>query len=249
MAETTVEAIVLRRSDSGESDRRLVLLTRELGKIDVIARGARKGGSRLAGSSEPLMWAEYQIALGRQRRFVAQVQPKGSFPRLRNDYDRLAAALSFTELVSAAMPYESEAPEVFDLVLATLDFMQSEGNWLSALVWAESQLMRLEGHWPEWTVCVNSGVRLTVSPVWVSPTAGGHISDSHRDHFRDAFQASAEALIGLERVIELSAPPKTFKKADECLKILHAFWKNIVDMPLTAHESLIQGLHLASNGG
>ncbi|MBI1755525.1 MAG: recombination protein O N-terminal domain-containing protein, partial [Fimbriimonas ginsengisoli] len=40
MSERTVTAIVLRRRDSGESDRRLILFTPEEGKIEAIAKGA-----------------------------------------------------------------------------------------------------------------------------------------------------------------------------------------------------------------
>ena len=72
MPEASVTAIVLHRTESGENDRRLTLLTLEQGKIDVIARGARKGGSRLAGISEPLVFAKMQLAVGRHRRFVTQ---------------------------------------------------------------------------------------------------------------------------------------------------------------------------------
>ena len=45
------QAIILRRTNYGESDRILTLLTPE-GKFSVLARGARKEKSRLAGGIE-----------------------------------------------------------------------------------------------------------------------------------------------------------------------------------------------------
>ena len=48
------EGVVLRRVDYGEADRILTVLTREHGKIGVIARGVRKAGSRLAGAYRPV---------------------------------------------------------------------------------------------------------------------------------------------------------------------------------------------------
>ena len=64
--DTTVEAIVLRRRDSGESDRRLTIFSRELGKIDVVAKGAKKPTSRLRGVSEPLNVGRFTYASGKK---------------------------------------------------------------------------------------------------------------------------------------------------------------------------------------
>ncbi|HEY4724169.1 MAG TPA: recombination protein O N-terminal domain-containing protein, partial [Anaerolineae bacterium] len=41
-----IEAIVMHRSDTGEADRLLTVLSRERGKLRVNAKGARKVGSR-----------------------------------------------------------------------------------------------------------------------------------------------------------------------------------------------------------
>ena len=41
------DAIVLRRLDYGETDRIVTLLTREYGKLGAIAKGARKGKSKV----------------------------------------------------------------------------------------------------------------------------------------------------------------------------------------------------------
>lgn len=54
-ADLRTQAIVLRRTNYGESDRILNLLTPE-GKVSVIARGVRKEKSRLAGSIELFLW-------------------------------------------------------------------------------------------------------------------------------------------------------------------------------------------------
>src|SRR5688500_15988706 len=105
MSDTTVTAIVLRRKDSGERDRRLTLLTPELGKVDAIAKGARKGASRLAGSSDPLAMARMTLAKGKVNLFVTQAQPIHSFRGLRTDFERLSLALALVELYGAVLPW------------------------------------------------------------------------------------------------------------------------------------------------
>jgi DNA repair protein RecO (recombination protein O) len=62
-----LRALVLRRRDAGESDRALTLLTEERGLVEVVAKGARKVGSRLAGCSEPLAVCELEVAKGKAR--------------------------------------------------------------------------------------------------------------------------------------------------------------------------------------
>jgi DNA repair protein RecO (recombination protein O) len=244
-AEVTAEAVVLRRSESGETDRRLTLLTRAFGKIDVVAKGARKPGSRLAGSSEPLVRATFTWAEGRMRRFVTQVQPLTSYPRIRSDYDRTMAALALAELTAVGVPYESpqfDTHDLFDLLVESLSAIESADDWKPALVWAESRLMDAEGVHPEWTTCAVSGRDLAENPAWVSATAGGYVAAAESTSFGDRFAASAEALIALKRVVALDAPPSKLKGADECLRIMFAFWRHALENRLPANEALVQGL-------
>ena len=244
-AEFSSEAVVLRRSNTGEADRRLTLLTRSHGKIDAIAKGARKGGSRLAGSSEPLVHAVFTFAEGRARRFVTQVQPVTSFPDIRSDYDKMMAATALAELIAVSVPYESpqfEDDSVFVLFLSALTELGKAQDWKAALVWAESKLMDAEGIHPEWTTCAVSGRPLSDNPAFVSPAAGGYVEASLAGQFDDRILVKAETLIALKKVALLEAAPMRIAGADECLKVLFTFWRHGLENRLPANEAVIQGL-------
>jgi DNA repair protein RecO (recombination protein O) len=238
----TVHAVVLRRRDAGESDRRLTLLTPESGKIDAVAKGARKPGSRLGGASEPLSVSIFQLATGRKNLFVTQVQPVTSFPGLRGDYDKLSIALAFLELCAAVLPYEEPSPEAFDLCLASLSAIEAHEKPVVALVWAELRLMDLAGFMPRWDECVVTGQPVAEALPFVSPHAGGYVLAREAGRFVDRLQTKAEILYGLARAAELDEPPPALKLASESARLLLPFWRNIVDAPLPANEALMKQL-------
>lgn len=242
MAETRLQAVVLKRQDSGEADRRLTLLTREEGRVDVIAKGARKGGSRLAGVSEPLSCATFQVAEGKQRRYVTQAQPASSFPGLRADYDRLIMGLALCEAYAAVCQPNNPDPDAFDLLVMSLRTLETHVSPLVALVWAELKLLAVEGVEPGWIECAVDGARLAEDPAWLSPMAGGYVSLAHAHEFVDRFHAPSEVAIGLAKTSELDEAPPRLRHAQACLRALLPFLRHMAHAPLPASTSLVHSL-------
>ncbi len=228
--------MVLRRRDASESDRRLTLLTEELGVVDAVAKGARKGGSRLGGSSEPLTVAAFHLAPGKRQLYVTQAQPITSYPGLRTDYDRLSLALALCELASAVLPHEQPAPEAFRFVVEAMRYLEIHEKPVVAAVWGETGLMGIEGFAPEWSNCVVTGTPVAEAEPFVSPSAGGYVSSSEAHRFADRLKVRAEVLFGLSRMAAQGRPPSNLKLAADCYRLLLRFWRHIADRPLPARE-------------
>jgi len=124
MSSYGAEGIVLRRRDLGESDRVAALLTRGLGKFDVVAKGARKPGAKSAGPSEPFTAVRVLIAQGRSLDIVTQWQVTCAHAPLRADLGALARAAYVCELADALTVDHEPCEAVHDLVGGALDALE-----------------------------------------------------------------------------------------------------------------------------
>jgi len=242
VAENTYHAVILKRKDSGETDRRLTILTQEAGVMDVIARGARKSVSRLSGASEPLAACILHVAKGKHNSFVTQAQPVTSFPGLRADYERLSLGLALAELAAAVLPHEQPANEAFTIVVSSLKYIETHDKPLVSLVWSELQLMGLAGFLPDFLHCVLTGVKVAEANAFLSPHAGGYIVASEAGRYTDRYLVRAEVLYGLAAMAELDSPPSNLKYVEECLAALYPFWRAIAERPLPANEEVVREL-------
>jgi len=242
VAEANVKGIVLTRRNSGESDRRISILTRELGKIEAVAKGARKSASRLGAATEPLSVALFGLASGKVNHFVTQAQPVGSYSGLRSDFDRLSMGLALLELVDAVAPVDQPDPELYDALERSLQGLVEHPRPEVVLVWAEVRMLDASGFQPQFGSCVVSGAPVAEANAFVSPQAGGYVSTAHAGSYPDRFLVRAEVLYGLDRIGGLAEPPSNLKMARECLFALFPFWRGVAEKKLPANEALVKSL-------
>lgn len=113
------KAIVLRRTNYGEADRIVQLLTPE-GRRSVMARGVRKEKSKLAGGIELFAVSDVVIGEGKGDLGVLTSAKLDHFYRhILEDYDRLQFGYGAIKLVARASETIDE-PEWFDLLQETL---------------------------------------------------------------------------------------------------------------------------------
>jgi len=112
--------VVIREAEAGESDKRLTLLCKSVGRLTVYARGARKPKSKFAAAAQLFVYSDFIICDGRAFYAVAQAEPIESFYALRSDYERLGAAHFAAEICEKTIMDDTPADDLLLLFLKTL---------------------------------------------------------------------------------------------------------------------------------
>lgn len=237
MPSSTVEAVVLRRWDFSESDRRVSVLTRESGKVIAVARGARKANSKLAGVTEPLTRSKFELATGRTN-YIIQAQALSGYACLRTDFRRLSVGLAWAETLDAALHIGEEHPEAFELCVETLEAMETAKEPLAPLSWADLRLMEIIGHSPELEVSVSSGEPVAATQAMLCPRAGGILHRSEVENGMEAFDISKETVLALRALQGSGSPPAFMKGAQAVAHAIFLFWTEFLGQDLPARRRL-----------
>lgn len=124
MKSIKTSAIVLRRTNYGEADRILQLLTLE-GKQSVMARGVRREKSRLAGGIELFAICEVVIGEGKgDLGILTSSKLVHFFRHIMDDYDRMQFAYTAIKYVSKSSEM-TDGPEWYDVLAETLAGLDS----------------------------------------------------------------------------------------------------------------------------
>lgn len=152
-------AIVLRTYKSGESDRVVVMWTKEHGKVRALARGVRKGSSKLGAGLEPLSHIDVLLAASRNDFFIVrQVEHIERFSLMRQDFERLTAACALTEVIDAVPLDGVRDTEIYVMLSRALTSLEND-SFYPFLVPAAFylKLLVLDGTAPQLDECVNCG--------------------------------------------------------------------------------------------
>jgi len=197
------EVIVLRRINLGETDKVVTLLSRQYGKLSAVAKGARKPTSRIAGATEVFSCCSVMLALGRNLDVLTQSEVKVSFPALRTDLGRFAAASYITELTDAILPERLPAPAIFDLLLGALSALQSDANPSLVARAFELHAAREQGYEPTFTVCAQCHAPLGSPAPGFSPALGGAVCASCVGRVRDAERVAPNVIRLAQRLLSV----------------------------------------------
>jgi len=168
------QGIVLRARDLGEQDRLVSLYTRDLGRIQAVARGARRLRSRFGAALELFTWGEavgFEHS-GRDLMRLDQFDIRRSFRKLREDLERLGQGARMVEAVARLTAERDPHAACFVLLLRALRALET-GPAARVQLAFTLRLLDVLGHRPALDRCVGCGRTLAAMADQFDPFGGG----------------------------------------------------------------------------
>lgn len=139
-------AIILRRINYGEADRILTFLTRDFGKIAVIAKGVRKEKSKLAGGIELMSESDISYIVGKNSiGTLISTQLIRHFGNIHTNLDRMRFGGEFLKRIDKCTE-DDTSPEYYDLTVNVLLALNTSGIPLDLVdAWATMRLLFILG--------------------------------------------------------------------------------------------------------
>lgn len=136
--------IVLRRTNYGETDRILNILTPE-GKISAIAKGVRKTKSKLAGGIEIFCLSEIVVHQGKGNiGTLTSAKMLKYYQNIVSDLTRLETASEILKKISR-LAEDVDSHEYFDLLRQTLEGINDGINLTVVKIWFSLNFAKLNG--------------------------------------------------------------------------------------------------------
>ena len=177
MNQIVVTGMVLSTSPVGEYDRRVVILTKERGKIAAFARGARKPNSPLVGVVNPCSFGEFTLYAGRTSYTVQSVRITNYFAPLREDMVGAYYGFYFLELADYYARENTEEIHMLKLLYQSLRALEKEtlDNRLVRRIF-ELKTMVVNGEYPNVFSCMSCETEENLH--WFSTKAGGMLCNN-----------------------------------------------------------------------
>ena len=151
----STQAIILDRQNFRENDLRVVVYTKDKGKLELVAKGAKKSTSKVAAHIEPLNLINVMIVKGKQFDYIGSATSKNCFANVKNNLDKISIAGENLRILNKFIKTDYADVKIFYLLknfLLTLN-KEADINILSATF--KLKLISLLGYKPELHNCVH----------------------------------------------------------------------------------------------
>lgn len=167
MNQLITTAIILRRTDYGEADRILTLLTPDYGKLRLMAKGVRRPKSKLAGGIELFSISKIAFIRGRgEIGTLVSTELQTHYGNIIKDINRTMLGYDLIKRLDKTTEDETES-DYFDLLHQAFVGLDNLMVGLDLIrMWFSIQLLRLGGHSPNLLTDV-AGKKLDASAQYI----------------------------------------------------------------------------------
>ena len=240
-----VHALVLRSKAFMEADRLVTLFSREKGKIQAVARGARRPRNRFSGTTGVFTFGLFYLYRGKNLENLSIVEVLEPFGDLREDLDKIAYASYLAELVDKVLEDGQVQPDIFTLLLQAFHVLDAGIDPRRTARAFEIRLLMLLGLQPELSRCVHCGQSLERSGnrVGISPSQGGILCPDCRPMDESCIQVSRGSVEMLKRLAQTELSRLSMLRCSEEMeydleRMMTACISYYVDRPLPSRAFL-----------
>ena len=156
----TVTGMILSATPIGEYDRRVVILTKERGKISAFAKSARRQNSVLMGMTNPFTFGEFTLYEGRTSYTLVQANISNYFMELSSDFEGAYYGFYFMEFADYYAREFNDETETLKLLYQTLRALSSKKIPFELVRCIfELKMLVINGEYPEVFQCTCCGNR------------------------------------------------------------------------------------------
>ena len=191
--------MVLSVTPIGEYDKRVVLLTKERGKLSAFAKGARKPQSPLGGAVSLFCFGEFTLYEGRTSYNIIQVSISNYFQELRTDMEAAYYGFYFMEFAEYYTRESNDETQMLKLLYQTLRALAKKSipNALIRCIF-ELKAIYINGEGPQVFQCVKCAD--TTRPVVFSAKEGGIVCSACKQEVFDEMEIETSALYAMQYI-------------------------------------------------
>lgn len=241
------KGIVLHEMPIGDHDKRLVVLTKDYGKLTVFSKGARRMTSRYLSVSQLFAYSEMVLYQGKTSYNLSSAELIKPFHHIRDDMEKLAYGMFVLEFTNYVSQEQMTNHELMQLVLKTLQVLEREAvsPKLVSLVF-QLKACTYMGLTPWVTDC--SQCNEITDPMYFSSKEGGALCRNHLLVDHKAILLTKGALHTLQYVIGIDLKELyNFKLDDETLSIFELVMKQFILYNLNMRFKTLEFLETNSN--
>ncbi len=215
-------ALVLRARDWSETSQVATFLTREHGKVQVVAKGSRRAAPRFGAPIEPLVRARIAYVERKKDalRDLRELEPVDLYWRVRRGLDRTIAASYVLEVADGLAPNDEPVPELFEAAAHALADLERGAHIDGRTMAFELAALASSGFAFDLGRCAGCDAALTEgarSRLALAPWAGGVFCGRCAGGVRQAGRVSGATVAALRDLAHRYDPPGDARPRDDRL--------------------------------